>query len=259
MEASTQVTCPKCNANIDAVFEIPNDPVFLAPETRGKIKPVGSIFVYRISSDQIKSFIIEKTKKIVPNAKVEVVPRYCEKKRRSETEPHHSYASLRIAFSEDVVEKKDDLGWFGKIGESGAGTKVVESLYKDIIARYRYNKGEVESWLKNYKSLEKLEESFGMTEAYIADLLNYVTPRRIVTNTKESWIFFSAAAENVISDMLTCYKTNKPAGKIRIQDVYPISKDNVEFLVFVSPNEIEYKENPNVRKILLGEEKAKRD
>ena len=39
---------------------------------------------------------------------MEVVPRYCERKRRRDSEPHRSYASLRIAFSDSVVEKNED-------------------------------------------------------------------------------------------------------------------------------------------------------
>lgn len=259
MKATLKLQCPNCAASIDAETEIPDDPKVMAPQIRGGVEPVGSMYVYRISSDQLKQFIVDKTKLLVPSAKVEVVPRYCERKKRSKNEPHRSYASLRIAFSEDIVEKKDDLGWYGKIGESGNGARVVKSMFEEIIRKYQYDRKEVEAWLKDYKALEVLEECFGMTENYISDLLNYVTPRRIVTNTKENWIFFSAAAENVIRDFLTSVEDNMPIGKIRIQDVYPISKDNVEFLVFVSPNEIEYSENPNVRKILLGEEKAKKD
>lgn len=256
MKATIKTMCPNCQTELDLTTEIPDDPKFLAPKVRGGAKPVGSMYVYRISSDQLKQFIVDKTKLFVPSAKVEVVPKYCERKRRHKNEPHRSYASLRIAFSEDIVEKKDDLGWYGKIGESEE-TRVVSSMFDAIIRRYRYNRKEVENWLKDYKILETLEETFGMSEHYITDLLTYVNPRRIITTTKERWIFFSAAAENVITDYLTDVETDVPIGKIRIQDVYPISKDNVEFLVFVSPNEIEYNENPNVRKILLGEEKIK--
>ena len=98
-----------------------------------------------------------------------------------------------------------------------------------------------------------------MNEAYLNDLKMYATPQRILTTNNEPWIIFSAAAENVISDMLTDPTNNEPIGRIQIQDVYPISKDIVEFLIYIHPLEMKLKENPHVRQILLGEEKAKKN
>lgn len=257
-EKKLGVECPKCSEKLMIKSSIPDNPVELAPDVRGELRPVGSIYVYKFSSEDIKQFIMKKASKFVPDVKVEVVPRYCEKKRRRETDPHHSYASLRIALSEHAVEKKDDLGWYGKIGESTSNVRVVESLFKQIIQRYQYNRKEVEKWLKSYKNLEELEEGLGMTEAYINDLRMYSIPRRVQTTDKESWIIFSAAAENVIRDMLTDVTTDKLPGKMLIQDVYPISKEVVEFVVYVNPSEIVTKENPHVRQILLGEEKPRK-
>lgn len=250
--------CPHCQKELVVGTSVPTSPMELAPEVRGKINPVGSIFVYRITSEEIKQFIIQKASKFVPDVKVEVVPRYCEKKRRRDTDPHRSYASLRIAFSENIIEKKDDLGWYGKIGESTGNVRVVESLFKEIILRYQYQRKEIEGWMKSYKNLEELEDGLGMTEAYINDIRMYSTPQRVQTTNKESWIIFSAAAENVIQDMLTDSSTNKLSGRIQIQDVYPINKEIVEFVVYVNPAEMKLRENPHVRQILMGEEKPKK-
>lgn len=250
--------CPHCGNKVVFGTSVPNNPLELAPEVRGKIKPAGSIFVYKISSEEIKAFITEKAKKYVPDVKVEVVPRYCEKKRRRNTEPHHSYASLRIAFSDNAIEKKEDLGWYGKIGESTGNVRVIESLFKEIIQRYQYNRKEIDSWMKSYKTLEELEDGLGMTEAYINDLRMYSTPQRVQTTDRESWIIFSAAAENVIKDMLTSQVTNRLPGRIQIQDVYPITKDIVEFCVYLNTSEVQMRENPHVRQILMGEEKPKK-
>ena len=211
--------CPKCNS--DVVLSGNVDISLLAPTVRSKIKPIGSINVYRISSEDIKHFIIQKARKYVPDVKIEVVPRYCEKKRRKDSEPRHSYASLRIAFSENIIEKKDDLGWYGKIGDSG-NVRVIPSLFENIIAKYQYKHKDIDSWLKSYKSLEELEDNLGMTEAYISDLKRYTTPQRVMTTDKQSWVIFAAAAENVIMDMLTEVSTGKVPGRIQIMDVYPI-------------------------------------
>lgn len=257
-ESKFGAKCPLCNKDIVLTSTIPSDPLELAPVVRGKLTPAGSIYVYKISSEEIKQFITKKAAKFVPDVKVEVVPRYCEKKRRRESDPHHSYASLRIAFSENVIEQKDDLGWYGKIGESTENVRVVESIFKGIIEKYQYNRKEIEGWMKSYKTLEELEDGLGMTEAYINDIRMYSTPRRVQTTNKESWIIFSAAAENVIQDMLTDASTNKVSGRILIQDIYPISKEVVEFIVHVNPAEMKLRENPHVRQILMGEEKPKK-
>lgn len=256
-KVNVAVNCPECNHEFMIQADLTGKD--LAPTVRSKINPIGDILVYKITSEDIKNFIVQKSKKYVPDAKVEVVPRYCEKKRRRDSEPHKSYASLRIAFSDNVVEQNEDAGWFGKIGENNGNVRIVPSLFQEIISRYQYNRKELDAWMKDYKTLEELEENLGMTEAYLNDIKMYATPQRILTVTKEPWIIFSAAAENVISDMLTDPTDNKPIGRIQIQDVYPISKDIVEFLIYIHPEEMKLKENPHVRQILLGEEKAKKN
>lgn len=250
------VSCPDCKRNFRVQADV--NPKLLAPNVRSKVQPVGSVLVYRINTDQMKEFIIQKSKSYCPDVKMEIVPRYCEKKRRKESDPHRSYASLRIAFSEHILEKKDDQGWFGKIGESPDSIRIIPSMFKNIIKLYQYDPKNIEEWTKSYKTMEELEDALGMNEAYINDLRQYSRPQRVTTSNGERWIIFAAAAENVLKDMLTDYKTNQVPGRIQIMDVYPISKENVEFLVYLYPEEIEYKEDPKVRAILLGEEKAKK-
>ena len=97
-----------------------------------------------------------------------------------------------------------------------------------------------------------------MTEQYISKLRQFCTPQRVPTNNKEQWIIFSAAAENVIYDMLSDPSTNTPSGRIQIQDVVQVSKDVVEFIIYVHPSEMRLKEDPFVRKIMMGEEKLKK-
>lgn len=248
--------CPKCNAKV--TFNAPGSNATSHPQVRSNIQPIGDIMVYRISSEQIKQFIMDKARHYVPDVRMTIVPRYCEKKRKNNNDPHRSYASLRIAFSENIIEKKQDLGWYGNIGESANNVRIQEGIMNGLIKKYQYNTDEINSWLKNYKTLEELEESFGMTEAYIKDIQMYSTPQRIKADGKETWIICAAAAENVIADMLTDVSTGKVPGRIQIQDVYPISKDIVEFVIYVHPAQMKVRENPHVRQILLGEEKPKK-
>ena len=256
--------CPDCGSSIMLEAEIPEAaPVTETfPKVRGGVEPTGRILEYRISSEDLKKFIIDKARQYVQDVRIEVVPRYCEKKRKHNFDIHRSYASLRIAFSENIIKNKNDLGWFGKIGENENNLKLHEGIMKGLIDRYKYDYKMIEAWLKDYKTMEELENAFGMTEAYIRDLYMYSIPRKIEANksakNNESWIIFSAAPENIIRDFLTDKTTNKLPGSIRIHDVTPVTKEIVQYTVYVYPEQVETKENPHVRQILLGEEKPKK-
>ena len=252
-EINLSTNCPACGKSLSISADV--DFKTLAPKVRSKLAPVGSAYVYHITSDQIKVFLTQKAKMYSPEVKVEVVPRYTEKKRRSEMEQHHAYASLRVAFSEHILEKKDTLGWYGKIGENDDNLKIIPSMFTNIIKLYKYNPEYVNAWVKNYKTLDRLEESFGMTEAYINDLRKYCQPQRVPTQNGESWIIFAASPEAIIQDMLTDVDSSKVNGTIKIQDVYQISKDIVEWIVYLYPQEIKLAENPHVKELLLGEVK----
>jgi len=248
--------CPSCGENL--TFNANVDESALAPNVHAKIRPSGSVLVYKITTDMMKAFITQKAKKYCPEVKVDLIPKYCEKKRRHKSEPHRAYASLRIAFSEHVVEKKDDMGWFGKIGESSENLRIQPAMFQNLFQMYRYDPRNIDAWLKSYKNLEELEDAFGITEDYINELKMYAKPQRIFTQNKEPWIIFSAAAENVIADMLTSVSTQKLIGRIEIRDIYTISDDNVEFLIYVHPQDIQMTENSHVRQILTGGEKPKK-
>lgn len=257
-EVKLKTTCPKCNESLMVKTEFPTNPLELAPDVRGAKEPDGCIWKYRITSDELKKFIVEKAKNFVPDVEVEVVPRYCEKKKRKDYEPHRSYASLRIAFSDKAIPAEGDLGWFGEIGENPDNCRVINSLFQGIIRRYAYDPKQIQEWLKSYKIMETLEDSLGMSEAYINDLKAYVVPKRVKTTDDKAIIIFAAAAENVIADYLTEVKTNRLPGKMKIVDVYPISQGTVEWIVEIDPTQYSVKENPYVRQILMGDVKGKK-
>lgn len=249
-----ETVCPKCGTKLNVSADVDN---IDQSSVHCGLKPYENVRVYKITTDMMKSFITQKAKMYCPEVKIEMVPRYCEKKRRSHFDPHRSYAFLRIAFSEHIVEKNEDLGWYGKIGESSDNVSIMPSMFQNLFKMYRYDVNKVSEWLSSYKNLEGLEDALGMTEDYINEIRMYAKPQRVaVSGTKESWIIFSAAAENVITDMLTDVNTQKVEGRIEIRDVYPISKENIEFLVYVHPAEVEVYENSHVRQILVGKEKS---
>lgn len=255
MEIKLTAECPGCGEEVEIAANV--DKSILTPAVRSKLRPVGSVDIYKFTSDDIKQFIIQKARQYVPEVSIEFVPRYCEKKQRSKTDPHRSYASLRIAFSTHILEKKGDFSFYEKIAESAGNVRVIKDIFYNIINLYKYDRKQLSEWTKNYKTMEYLEEEFGMTEAYINDIKEYSMPKYIKVANDKYWIIFSAAAENVIRDMLTDVETNSLPGKMQIVDIRPISKYIVEFLVYMHPKTMDFKENSHVRQILTGEEKPK--
>lgn len=250
-ELTVPFECPKCNTKCEVTVE---GEQFNAPDVRSRLTPTREILVYEITSEQMKTFITKKAKAMVPGTKVEVATRYCEKKKREKYEPHRSYASLRIALSDAVIEKNDANGWYGKIGIDSNSVSVTKSILNGLIRKYGYNVKDIQNWLSSYKTMEELENLFGMSESYIQDLKEFAIPKRVPAGN-ESWVIFSAAAENVIADMLTDVGTKKVAGRIEVADIVPLSKDIVKFIVYLHPMEQVYTENPDVRKILMGNDK----
>lgn len=244
-------TCPKCGAQYQSEAEIPDA---VAPTVRSKLVPNQTILVYRITSEDIKNFITAKARAYCPEAKVEVVTKYYEKKATRNTTDglHHSYASLRVALSDDVIDNETKYGWYEKLGQADGNIRFKSSIFTRLIKKYDYNPDQVDKWLKDYRTLERLHNDLGITEDDIKEIRYYATPRKKALKDGTEFIMFAAAAENVIADMLEDPETNKVIGRIQIADVNKIESDVVEFLTYVHPQEIEYQENPHVREILLG-------
>ena len=247
--------CPKCGQNmtLEADVDVSNS----SPQVRSKLQPIGQIQVYRITSDQIAEFVIAKAHKYAPNANIDVIPIYTEKKHHK-NEAHRAYASMRIAFSEDVIEKKDDLGLYGKIGESDDSIHFQPSIFTNLVKMYSYKSDDIRNWLKSYKTMEDLEDTLGITESYLNEIKMFAKPRYVTDFDNTKWIIFAAAAENIIQDMLTDINTGTVPGKLIIQDVYQISSKVVEFIIYIHPEKMKFKENSHIRQILLGEEKPKK-
>jgi hypothetical protein len=217
---------------------------------RANIQPNGQIDVYKITSDQMKIFIAAKAAAMQPGTKVEMSVDYWEKKK---SVPRRSYAMLKVAMSDDVIEKKEDNSWIIRMVDSESDIKFVKKIWDFIVRQYSYDKKELESMLNDYRKLDQLEESFGLTEDQIKQMMYYSVPRRIKTGTKDSWIVFAARPDAVIKNMLTDPTTNKVNGRMEIVDIVPITKDTVEYTVYVHVNEVESSENPEVRKLLQND------
>lgn len=252
MKVRIKTTCTNCQSPGECIVDL--EPIQLAPVTRCNIPPVANVFEYRITSDQIERFLIDKAREFKIDVKIKVAPRYTESKRRKKGD-HGAYASLRIAFSEGVIERGADNGWFGKIGDNG-NIRVIPSIFKEFINKYKYDRDDLKKIKNNYKLLEELEEGLGINESYLENLIEFANPRVINSTNDEPWVFIAAAAEKVIADMLTVAETNQMPGRIEIRDVVQISKESVMYIVNVHPGR-EVKEDPSVRRILLGEEKVK--
>lgn len=252
MEKSITVNCvcPTCGASND--IEMTMDTLSLAPELLSGKLPVGMRYIYKFTSEDIAKFLLDRAREAVPGIKLEFHTLYCESKRRRKDEPRHSYASLRVAFSDASIEGKNDAGWFTNIGDEHATVK--KSLFEEIIERYKYDPKKVKSWLKEYDTMEELEERRGMTEPFIMDIKEYLYPKKVEAKDGSTWVFISLAPEYIINHMMETVNANE-SGSYRIADVHPISKTSVEFVVMFDPSRMEMKENPHVRQILEGSTK----
>ena len=252
-EKVLSVECPYCKKELNV--ELPASLPSVENKTRALLKPVGRIAVYRITTDEIKTFVQQKANFYKEGIAVEATVRYCERKNSN---PHRGYAFFKIAFNENALERNQQAGWFEKIGENSDNVRFINDIFVGLIKKYSFDKDGINDLLSNYKRLEKVEEMFGLTEAILSEIRELATPKRIISNNAgENWIMFSARAEKIIEDMLENPDTDKVDGSIEIHDVHPISKDNIEFIVYVHPKEMKSSENPYIRKILSGEIKLK--
>jgi len=249
-EIKVEAVCPKCGEKNEFLIDV--NAKMLSPNVRCKKKPFGYIACYRFTTDEISQFLIEKARSIVPNIRVTVIPRYTEKKRRHHDDnlPRASYASLLIAFSEEAMEDKQDFGWYGKIGATGSNIRFKKSLFDIIIKKYAYRLEDVESWLKDFRKMEYLEETLGMTEEFIRSIKENCRPRLITGNDEKDWVAFAARPELILQDMLTTIETGKLDGEIKISEVNPISKDLVEYLVYIMPKQTVKTQDPRVVELL---------
>jgi hypothetical protein len=250
------VICPKCKNAFSATSTTNADPlVLLAPKIRGGIRPVGIPFEYHVTSEDIKKFINDVAHIYVPDAKLEISTRYCEKKQHR-GEPHRSYAFFKIAFSHHVIQNYDEHGWFQQIGETGEHVSIEKDLFEHLIKRWQFNRKDLDSWLKSYKKMEQLEDSFGVSDEFMNDLKKFSTPRGIkVSGSGDVWVFFAASVEKILMDYFTNPDTKALAGKITVDNPTLISKDVIDYRITLNPYAVESTVNPHVQQILANDEK----
>ena len=253
-----ETTCGGCNSEL--LINIPDDLINSIrlskseSNVRSLIKPIGNILVYRITTDDMKAYLQQQAKYYASGTRLELVPKYTE--RRSSDGTKKSYASVRIAFSEEVVEKNLPDGFFSKIGNDSSNVRIVKDIWVEMIQKYKFDKDEIEGYLSSYKKLEELEDKFGITEKYLEDVKLYTTPRRFTTTNKESWIVFSARADKIISNMLEDIDTDALNGFLEISSVNVINQSLVEFIVYIHPNVMgKNKDNLYVRKMMESDSK----
>lgn len=246
--------CSKCKHAEQVTVDI--EPLQLAPVNRSNLKPVSNIFEYRITSNDIIRYLKDKARKYSPEVKIEIAPRFIEKRRKNKDDKHASYAYLQTAFSENAISKHDENGWYGKIGESD-DVDLITSIMKNFINRFKYNREALKKLKNDYKEFERFESSFGWNEGYLDDMIMFSNPRVVKTVNDERWVMFATCAELVIMEMLTIAEDGQLPGTVSIIDTIQISKDMVEYLVQVHSGKTIY-EDSAVRRMLFGEEKPKK-
>lgn len=246
-----KAVCEHCHKPTHVTAELPSDPIALAPEVESYMHPTSLKYVYRVTIDDIKRFLLTKARLLVPGIKLEVVGVYCERKTKNKDD-HRAHAYVRVAYSSEAVEKNEDLGWYGRLGDRTSNVSIVKDLSKFMIDKYKYDRREIDKCIKDYEYMEILEESFGMTENYLSNLRSFCTPRGLKATDNTLWVIVAANPAKIFEDMLANSDDHTLHGEVKIQDVNMISKDNVEFTVYYDPYAIQAKDDPNVVKLLLG-------
>lgn len=244
--------CPLC----DGTFEIrpPGQ-----NEVKCELEPVGNIRVFKINSEQVQAFLLDKVRLLTEKntTKLEVVTQFGKKANNRSDESkikQRLFTSLKIALSEDVVEGSGTDDYYRKLGQNEMNIEFINPVFKGFIQKFGYNRKALEEEL-SYKDMERIENNLRITEWDIERIKEFIVPKRIVIDSKERWIFFSARTIKVLEDMLTEPGADELNGTIEIAEAYPISNSSVTWVVYLHPLKTEASENPLVRKLLMGQRK----
>ena len=241
-------TCANCNKQY--VLETTGPPV------RSLMEPLGEILIYRITSDDMRIFLTELINVYAPGTLLELVPYYCQKQKAKRDKNSNvregGYASLRLAFSEHILERPRNKTFYTKMGESQATPKFIESVLSNFIRKFEYSKKMLDELIDDYRAQEELENRYGMTQADLRNIRDFAKPVPMPTINGDNWIIFQARPELIIKCMLENPDTGEVDGAIDISDrVYPVSKGVVEFIVHVHPEETSAVGNPLVREMMM--------
>lgn len=253
----TVVKCPYCEKAI-AVENTSS-----VPFTRSRITPFNTIRVYKISTEEMKEFLQQKLSQLKEGTKVDLIATFSQplnkekkkkKERKSEAEVLRGRGNIRVAFSHHIIEGGEKQDWFLKAGENNNHPSIINSVLKNVIEKYSYDRKEIGNILQDYSEMERLENMYGITEEFLRDIYNYCTPRAISATTNgDMWVFFSAMPEKIIADMLENPDPETNNGRIEIVDCYPVSSGVLEYIVYLHPEEAMMKDNIFVRKLLMGD------
>jgi len=258
MSSKTIVKCPYCEKAI--AVENMGD----VPFTRARLTPRNVIKVYNINTDEMKEFIQQKLTQLKEGTKVDLVATFSQplnrekkrKKKSNDFEKVKGRGNIRIAFSHHIIEGGEKQDWFLKAGENESHPTIVNTILKNVIEKYSYDRKEIGDALKNYSEMERLETKYGITEEFLRDIYNFCIPKAVSANAGgDLWVLFSAMPEKIIADMLEDPESDDPNsnGLIEIVDVCPVSSGVLEYVVYLHPIDVKREENIFVRKLLMGD------
>lgn len=244
--------CPTCGTSMELSASV--NPIECASPVRAGINPAGVAYIYQITSDQIESFIQRKARQFVPDIKVVCTPiTPKEPKNPNARHERKRYAFIKVAFSDAALQQNNCASWYEKIAENGI--RMVPELFGKVVSKYKFDRDTVSKWLKDYRFMEYLEAFFGITGDILEEIKDGTVPKMINGNDGSRWIYFAAAPEKIIMDMLSEVGTESPAGRMEIVGTTVIAKGQISYTVNIYPNEIPIMENSHVRSILMGDQK----
>lgn len=204
-------------------------------------EPDAIIEEYRITSDDIRSFISAKCAHITDKFKLrkpikaEISTTLWDRSRKDYSRSNKKYVLLMIALNEDSLEygqTEESAGLIKDILIENSQVRFVKCIWKLIVEKYQYDRKELNDIRKSDKLLDKLEDTLGITEDQLKELIKLSQPH-IHTINGDHWVIFAVRPENVIRDMLSDVDTDQVDGKMVITNITPITKDRVEFTVHI--------------------------
>lgn len=204
-------------------------------KNRAKRSPDSIIEEYRITTEEIERFIAAKAFHYKEGLKIKLAPELWERKGNQGN--GRKYAMLKLTLSDAALEQfGQETSIVRQMIAENSNVRFVTEVWEAIIKKYSFNRQQLESIRKSYKTMDRLEDTLGINEDNLKRLIAFSQPR-MVNVGNEKWIILAIRPEAVIEDMLSDINSGKINGQIEIVNITSITKDNVEYQIHLHTGE----------------------
>lgn len=207
-------------------------------ENRINKKPDGIIEEYRITTDDIRGFISTKCAHFKDGVSAILSTTLWDRSRKNSLNSNKKYVLTMLALSDLALEQgnSETPAFVKDIFLNNTSIKFIDKIWVPIIKKYSYDRKELMDIRKSDKMLDKLEDTLGITEDQLKELIKLSRPH-IQEINGDKWVILAIRPEAVIYDMLSSPQSQKIDGRMVISNIIPITKDRVEFVVHIYKGE----------------------